>query len=217
MKSPGVPSWNGGYESTLPAPSAPNAEKPYSIRFHFLAADAGEIGHAAWHGMQATQMSQPGGTGKLGCLRIVKAAQRTLSSVDPIGCRSAVASSRKASSAPRSSMLREMSPVSVGLRTIETGGAKLAQRQSPRALQRFNVDAKVHKPASKASISGGKSRPAPDPRSLQRRSSRGVSRSRKDLRIRLSRCLYPGSRQVERDRPSAAGALSGLILNVCRV
>jgi hypothetical protein len=92
--------------------------------------------------MEASRISQPGRTGTVGALRIVKAAQRTRSSVDPIGCRSAAASSRNASSLFGSSMSRTSPPVSVGLRTIETGGSSPAQRQVSWAFARVNAPCK---------------------------------------------------------------------------
>lgn len=91
------------------------------------------------------RISQPGWTGKLGAQRIVKAVQRTSSFANPGSRRPAVAVSRKAPSCSWMSLLNAMPPVSVTLRDIETGAAMLAQRQYPRALQRFNVDAKVRK------------------------------------------------------------------------
>ena len=77
------------------------------------------------------------------------------------------APAKSATSCPRA-------PVSVGLRTIETGDNILAQRQSPRASRRLCVDAKVPKSASTAATSRTMSPPASDPRSMQRRSSRDV-------------------------------------------
>jgi hypothetical protein len=70
----------------------------------------------------ANHISRPGWTGNLGVLRIVKAVQRTLSSVDPIGHRSMVVTSCNVDSPTGSSMAHFFSPVSVGLHTIETGG-----------------------------------------------------------------------------------------------
>lgn len=78
-----------------------------------------------------------------------------------------LSATKSATSCPRA-------PVSVGLRTIETGDNILAQRQSPRASHQLCVDAKVPKSASTAATSGTMSLPASDPRSMQRRSSRGV-------------------------------------------
>ena len=78
------------------------------------------------------------------------------------------------SSTAKSAMSCPRAPVSVGLRTIETGDNILAQRQSPRASRRFCVDAKVLKSASTAATSRTMSPPASDPRSMQRRSSRDV-------------------------------------------
>jgi hypothetical protein len=65
----------------------------------------------------------------------------------------------------------------VGLRTIETGGKELAQRQSLRGLQRFTLTAKVpvtrlfggHLPREIAAAS--------DPRSTQRRTSRDAMKN----------------------------------------
>ena len=90
----------------------------------------------------ANPMSQPGRTGNLGVLRIVKAAQRTNSSVDPIGHRSVIVILRSVGSSFRSSMLRLLPPVSMGPRAIETGGENLAQRQSPRAFEPSNLRCK---------------------------------------------------------------------------
>jgi hypothetical protein len=78
------------------------------------------------------------------------------------------------SSTDKSAKSCPRAPVSVGLRTIETGDNILAQRQSPRASRRLCVDAKVPKSASTAATSRTMSPPASDPRSMQRRSSRGV-------------------------------------------
>ena len=67
-------------------------------------------------------ISRPGWTGNLGALRIVKAAQGTHLSLDPIGHRSMVVTSCNVDSLCRSSMQHFFSPVSGALRAIETGG-----------------------------------------------------------------------------------------------
>jgi hypothetical protein len=92
---------------------------------------------------KASHISQPGWTGNLGALRIVKAAQRTSSSIDSIDRRSAVNSVCSVSSSCWSLALRVLAPVSVTLRDIETGGVNLAQCQNPWALRRFIANAKV--------------------------------------------------------------------------
>jgi hypothetical protein len=116
---------------------------------------------------------QPGRTGNR-ALRVVQAAPRTFSSVDPIDRRSAVATSRSATLSLRSSMLRLSPHVSVERSAIETGGAKLVQRQHPRAFRRTIFGAKAMKSAS-GSARSTRSRPKPpDPRATQRRSSLGV-------------------------------------------
>lgn len=90
----------------------------------------------------ATRISQPGGTGNVGALRIVKAAQWTLSSVDPDGRRSVAASSRNPSSLFRSSTGRTSPPVSMRLCAIETGGANLAQCQALRGFDAHGLPCK---------------------------------------------------------------------------
>ena len=80
--------------------------------------------------MLSNEMSQPGRTGNARVLRIVKTAQRAFASVDPTGHRSVVVTLRNRCCSVGSSVLRRLPPVSVGLRTIETGGANLAQRQA---------------------------------------------------------------------------------------
>jgi len=124
----------------------------------------------------AYPMSQPGRTGNLGALRIVKAAQRTSSSVDPTGRRSAVVSLRSISSSVWGFTLRLPPPVSMGLRTIETGGAKLAQRQNPRAFPPNDLRYKSPKSAFGAARSSRLRPQAPDPRAMQRRLSLGANR-----------------------------------------
>jgi hypothetical protein len=98
-----------------------------------------------------------------------------------------------------------MPSVSISGNDIETDAVTLAQRQQPRALQRFNVDAKVHKPASMGSNSSWISRPASDPRSLQWRASRGVMSSAEDssrLSVPMSvrRQLWGRTSSTQRDR-----------------
>jgi len=167
--------------------------------------------------MQATQMSQPGGTGNLGALRIVKAAQRTSSSVDPIGYRSVPASSRNASSLAGSSMLRTSTPVSVGLRTIETGGENLAQCQAARAIAANELRCKSRENRLRCvNVDNDVARERPirvDATSIVR--GRPVEAARPALVV-LS-CCSPDSRAVERYRPSVTGALSGLILTEPRI
>jgi hypothetical protein len=162
----------------------------------------------------ATRISQPGGTGNVGALRIVKAAQRTLSSVDPIGRRSAVASSRNPSSLCGSSTSRASPPVSVGLRTIETGGANLAQCQTPRALQRFNSRCK----SPETRVCGRPTmtiRPTSDPRS-PRRSFRDAEQNAKSHSTHLPCCPMAAARSGVTDlaRPALQ---PGLILSESRI
>jgi len=96
-----------------------------------------------------------------------------------------------------SSTVRYLPPVSVGLRTIETGGANLAQRQNPRAFVRVSLGAKAHKTASTAldrSRSSARARSAADAKSIVH--GRHVEHG-EDLRIRLS-AVGDDSRGVER-------------------
>ena len=166
----------------------------------------------------ANRISQPGWTGNAGVLRIAKAAQRTAMSDDPNGDRSIAASSRNVSSPFGSSMLRIRPPVSVGLRTIETGGSNLAQRQDPRAFAPRLSRCK----SRKTRVYGDDIRGCRHPRLIRDR--RNVERSeascstREDPSgIRLSRCRNRNSREVERERPSLAGASSGLKLSNPRI
>ena len=94
-------------------------------------------------------------------------------------------------------ILRSSPPVSVGLRTIETGGANLAQRQELRAFARVSLGAKAHKTASTAldrSRSSARARSAADAKSIVQ--GRRVEHG-EDLRIRLS-AVGDDSRGVER-------------------
>ena len=97
----------------------------------------------------AHRIPQPGGTGNVGAPRTLEAVQRA-SPVGPIGHHSMAASVRIVDSLVRRSTVRISPPVSMGLRTIETGGANLAQRQNLRAFARVSLDAKVHKTVSTA-------------------------------------------------------------------
>lgn len=95
------------------------------------------------------------------------------------------------------SIVRVSPPVSVGLRTIETGGANLAQRQNLRAFARVSLGAKAHKTASTAldrSRSNARARSATDAKSIVH--GRHVEHG-EDLRIRLS-AVGDDSRGVER-------------------
>ena len=92
--------------------------------------------------LNAHRISQPGGTGNVGALRTLKAVQRA-SPVGPIGHRSMAASVRNVDSLFGRSTVRVSPPVSMGLRTIEMGGANLAQRQDLRAFARLTLGAKV--------------------------------------------------------------------------
>ena len=160
------------------------------------------------------RMSQPGRTGNLGVLRIVKSAQRTGSSVDPIGRRSVVVILRSVGSSLRSSTLRFPPPVSMALRTIETGGAKLAQRQSPWAFAATRRRCK----SPEIRLCGHpvlRLRPAADPRSL-RRSSRAAMQSTAGSSD-PSAPLSKDSREIQRYGSSAAGAPTGLTLNRFRI
>jgi len=162
--------------------------------------------------IHANRMSQPGRTGNLKALRIVKAAQRTTSFVDPIGHRSVAATSRNASLLSWSSTLRIVSPVSVEHRSIETGGASLAQRQHPRAFRRTTFGAKAVKsvPARHDRLDRDRKRLIRERCNVDRHKALTGDRS-------VLRCLVPlsdtDSRGVMRQWLSAAGAQSGLILN----
>jgi hypothetical protein len=90
----------------------------------------------------ATQISQPGWTGNPSAADRESCAADTLVRRS-IGHRSMTASSCTLGSPVGSLIVCTTSPVSVGLRTIETGGTKLAQSQSLRGLQRFTLAAKV--------------------------------------------------------------------------
>jgi hypothetical protein len=163
----------------------------------------------------ANRISQPGWTGNVGALGTLKTVQRA-SPVGPIGHYSMAASVRIVDSLVRRSTVRISPPVSVGLRTIETGGANLVQRQSLRAFARVSLDAKVHKTASTAldrSRSSARARSAADAKSIVQ------GRHVELVRIFGSACPAVGddSRVVERYRPSATGASSGLTLNALRI
>ena len=158
-------------------------------------------------------MSQPGRTGNVGVLRIVKAAQRTSPSIDPTGHRSVVVSLRSGGCFVWGTALRFRPPVSVGLRTIETGAANLAQCQSPWASRRFSVDAKVQNPPLWRRHRRRCRRPRPirDRYHIDRPGTPcwGAQGS-SDPSVLLSEI---GSREIERERPSVAGASTGLILS----
>jgi hypothetical protein len=166
---------------------------------------------------ELNSISRPGWTGKLGALRIVKAAQRTSSSVDPKDRHSAVPCTRGVGSSDWSLKLRVLPPVSVTLRDIETGGANLAQSQNLRALQRSSIDAKVSKPAFSATVSTL----MPRPRLIRGRCNidrpEASGRAREDLLDPSVLLLEINSRVVERNQPGAAGVSSGLILSDCRI
>ena len=120
-----------------------------------------------------TRISRPGWTGNLGALRIVKAVQRTLSSVDPIGHRSMVVTSCNVDSPTGSSMLHIFSPVSVGLRNIETGGENW-RNVSIHGLfiERSSVQKPTKPPPARRNRSRLRSQ-SPDPRLMQCRSLLG--------------------------------------------
>jgi len=115
-----------------------SAARPEFVRMSFRFSRDAPFESVETRGMLSNEMSQPGRTGNAGVLRIVKAAQRAFASVDPTGHRSVVVSLRSRCCSAWSSLLRLPPPVSVGLRTIETGGDNLAQRQ---ALSAFASDA----------------------------------------------------------------------------
>jgi hypothetical protein len=108
----------------------------------------------------SNRIPQPGGTGNVGAPRTLKAVRRA-SPVGPIGHRSMAASVRIVGSLFGRSTVRVSPPVSVGLRTIETGGANLAQRQNLRAFARVSLGAKAHKTASTALDRSLSTRPRP--------------------------------------------------------
>ncbi len=154
----------------------------------------------------SNRIPQPGGTGNVGALRTLKAVQRA-SPVGPIGHRSMAASVRIVGSLFRRSTVRISPPVSVGLRTIETGGVSLAQRQTPRAFGRSRPPCKSQQTASAAARHRSRYRPqTPDPRPTQRRPYTGVMWT---AALPCSVPLSFDSRAVERKRPSATGASSG--------
>ena len=150
-------------------------------------------------------MSQPGRTGNVGVLRIVNAAQRTSVSVDPTGHRSVVVNLRSACSSVRSSTLRLPPPVSVGLRTIETGVPNWRNARPGVLLRRISSMQKPTKlPLRRRHLYRCRSQTS-DPRSTQSRSFRDVMWDA----ARSSRSLCPavGKRQprgrassTERDR-----------------
>lgn len=156
---------------------------------------------------------QPGWTGTC-VLRIVLATPRTVLSVDPIGRCSAVAASRSEFVSSWRSTLRNLPFVSMTRIDIETNGAMLVQRQTPRAFQRFDIDAKVQKTASAANRSSTK-RPASDPRSPHR-SSRDVVQSARSLPTQLPSCVKAaaGSGVLDQARPALQ---TGLKLSVLRI
>jgi hypothetical protein len=135
---------------------------------------------------------QPGWTGTR-ALRIVQATLRTVLSVDPIGRRSAVATSRSAFVSSWGTMLRLSPPVSVTPCGMETGGAKLAQRQCPRGFEPNDLRCKSPEIRFRAARST-RSRPQTlDPRTMSHRSSRGV--------IRKSECLSMSCPAVKNRQP----------------
>ena len=163
------------------------------------------------------KISRPGWTGNLGALRIVKAAQRTLSSVDPIDRHSVVVYSRNVDSVVWSLALCVSPPVSVRLRGTETGGVNLAQGQTLRAFAATRVDAKVRKSASLAVVSGMMARPHLIRGRCKIDRPEMSRRARKDLFDPSVPLLEINSRAVERKKPSAAGASSGLELSDFRI
>ncbi len=157
------------------------------------------------------EIPQPGGTGNVGALWTLKAVRRA-SPVGPIGHRSMAASVRNVGSLCGSLTVRFSPPVSVGLRTIETGDTTWRNARTYGPLRESASVQKSTKPPRRRRIDLDPA-PAPDPRPTQSRSSRGVMSS--TVRIFGSACPAVGddSRVVERYRPSAAGASSGLTLN----
>lgn len=165
----------------------------------------------------AERISQPGRTGNVEVLRIVKAARRTSSSVDPVGYRSMAASSRTVSSPRGSLALRFLRPASVGLRSIETGGSKLAQGQIPCAFPGHDAPCKSRQSCLRGSdIESGvvRKRLIRGRRKVDRAETSGGRRHALQSSVLLSE---RDSRAVERKRPSATGASSGSILNTFRI
>ena len=159
------------------------------------------------------RISQPGWTGTC-VLRIVQATPRTVLSVDPIGRRSAVATSRSQWVPSWRSMLRIQPFVSMTRNDIETNGAKLVQRQSPRAFQRFDIAAKVRNTAS-AAVWSRIEWPASGPRS-PRRSSRDALQSARRLPTQLPCYLKVAARSGVMDQARPA-LQTGLTLSALRI
>ena len=114
-------------------------------------------------------------------------------------------------------MLHTSTPVSVGLRTIETGGENLAQCQAARAIAANELRCKSRENRLRCvNVDNDVARERPirvDATSIVR--GRPVEAARPALVV-LS-CCSPDSRAVERYRPSVTGALSGLILTEPRI
>jgi hypothetical protein len=120
--------------TTCPPPMVQRASQKSSERDSDLSLPAPAlVGTLSRMTVVSNRIPQPGGTGNVGALRILKAVRRA-SPVDPIGHRSMAASVRTGDSLTRRSTVRVSPPVSVGLRTIETGVARLAQCQAPCAF-----------------------------------------------------------------------------------
>jgi hypothetical protein len=153
----------------------------------------------------ANRISQPGGTGNVGVLRILKAVRRA-SPVGPIGHRSMVASVRNVDSLFGRSTACVSPPVSMGLRTIETGGASLAQRQTPRAFARSRPPCKSQQTPLPRRYRSRYRLQTPDPRADATSTVHG--RHADGGSCMLCSAVID-SRVVERQRPSATGASSG--------
>ena len=146
--------------------------KPARRDFIFLLSSTDACGKLLY--MRPHRISEPDGSGNQ-ALQTVKAARWTISSVGLVGHRS-VAMSSRSTCLPRWSLaLCFFPPVSVGLRTIETGGANLVQRQSLGAFAASRCRCK----SPIVRLYGGhfasnRVPPASDPRSGRQRSSRDV-------------------------------------------
>ena len=150
------------------------------------------------------RIPQPGWTGTR-ALRIVQAAPRTFSSVDPIGRQSATETSRSETRSVRSSMLRLLPLVSVVRSSIETSGASWRNVSTHGPSTERPLVQKPTKPRPRRRRRSRRRSQMPDPRSTQGRSSGCV----KWLAACLSVILCPAvgrrqprgrARETERDR-----------------
>ena len=161
------------------------------------------------------RIPQPGGTGNFGALRTLKAVQRA-SPLGRIGGRSIAASVRYVESLFWE-LDERLTARLCGASHHRDGWRKPGATPEPAGLCADHPRCKSPQSRLDGTESISIQQPAPDPRPTQSRSFRGVMSS--TMRIFGSACPAVGddSRVVERYRPSATGASSGLTLNALRI